>query len=59
MLSVFLCFLLVVFIFLSYVSFQKGKALFCSFLPFSSFKDGLKLDLLIVHLRCSQESSEW
>lgn len=39
--------------------FSEGGGLFCSLLLFSFSKDGLKLDLLIVHPRHSQESSEW
>lgn len=57
-----LCFLFVVFIFLSspfFFFFSEGGGLFCSLLLFSFSKDGLKLDLLIVHPRHSQESSEW
>lgn len=38
--------------------FPEGWGLFCSFL-FSSSKDRLQLDLLIVHPRRSQEGSEW
>lgn len=61
MLSAASCFLFVVFTFSFFFflsSFQKGGVWFCSFLFFSS-KEGLKLDLLIVHPRRSQESSEW
>lgn len=51
-----LCFLSVAFFFFFF--FLEGWGLFCSFL-FSSSKDRLQLDLLIVHPRRSQEGSEW